>query len=333
MNRFRLCGALLLCATSALSIVSHAQETETAPDKVETAQIQLHDAPAPLVAYWLAPGQNLVPIQIQSSRENDNYSGGIADDLPRQPGNALGPRDLKLPDGIVNVISIDPQNVLMVRGTAAGIEALKKLVPTLDVPINQVEIEAQFCQMSSQTLKEFPLQFTATGEEDYAPAMALVPPTLKLGAELNKRIASNKIRVITAPRLTALDGLAANLQSTETRSLILSPLDKKTADVTEPDMLWLPGLSTVQIETGLNCTPVFHGDLIKLFARMTLNNIDVNVTANMRDGETVAIAMPAKKSDADKRTVIFLTARTVRRASDERALAAKASAKKIGVIR
>ena len=99
--------------------------------------------------------------------------------------------------------------------------------------------------------------------------------------------------------------------------MALSSRTEKTDDMPEADRQWLPGLSFVQMETGFSCTPIFHGDLIMLFTRSTLNDRNANVSANVRDGETFAVAMPADKSDAANRTVIFITARILRRAGDE----------------
>lgn len=318
-------AALALCGAT-----SHAQP---APDEtpavnvasaVETVDIRLNNAPVDLVAYWLDPARQKMPTQLEFSRRNaigTYYTG----DLPRQPGNGNGPRDLKLPVGIESIVAIDPTNILKVRGTAAGIEELKKLVVELDVPLRQVEVEAQFCSMSPQTLKALPLKFVMSNG---APSVALVPPTVSLSAELNKLIADNKVRIITAPRVTAIDGLTAQLTSTESIELALSPQAKKSANALEASKQWTPDTSVFLVETGLNCTPVLQGDLIKLFARATLNNRSVNGNTTLRDGETIAIAMPADKSDAAKtRTVIFLTARIIRGAGDE------TGAAKLGMLR
>ena len=338
MNRIPLSRALILGAALAVAAhSSHAQPVmgETpdanAANAIQTVDVKLRNVPVELVAYWLDSTRQRVPSQIQHSRSNSfPFLRQELDALPRQPGNGNGPKDLKLPVGIETLIAVAPQNVLRVRGTAAGIEELKKLLVELDVPINQVEVEAQFCQMSPQTLKALPLKFAKNEDTSYAPSVALVPPTIRLSAELNRLIADNKVRVITAPRVTVTDGLSAQIYSTETRPMMLSPDIKKWADTTESEKQWLPGISSVQMQTGFNCTPIFHGDVIKLFMRPTLNDRSANVSANLRDGETLAIVMPTDESDMINRTVIFVTARIVRRAGD--APAPQAGAIKLGMI-
>ena len=233
------------------------------------------------------------------------------------PATAMAPQNLKLPAGIESVVSVDPQNVLLVRGTPNGISELRELVAKIDLPLRQVEVEAQFLQMSPQTLKTLPLKFAKNKDAFYVPSVALVPPKLRLSGELNQLIAANKVRIVTAPRVTAIDGLTAQLTSQETRSVMLSPAVEKFAEMSRDESQWLPGISTVQLETGLNCTPILHGDSIKLFTRCTLNDHSANVSANLRDGETIAIVMPYDKSDLTDRTVILVTARIVPRAGDE----------------
>lgn len=113
----------------------------------------------------------------------------------------------------------------------------------------------------------------------------------------------------------------------------MPPHAKEPADMSKDEWQWLPGASFVQMETGFNCTPIFHGDVIKLFMRSTLNDHNANVSANLRDGETVAIVMPFDKSDVAKRTVIFVTARVIHRAGDEIARVPEAGAPKLGMLR
>lgn len=334
MNKIQLFRATTLCAALALTAnSSHAQPAAAVAAAIETVEIKLISAPASLVAYWLDPMHLPAPRPIQQSRLNRLPQMQELDELPRQAGNGNGPRDLKLPAGIESLVAIDPQNVLRIQGTAAGVEELKKLLVELDVPINQIEIEAIFSQMSPEVLKTLPLKFVTSKGAPVAPSLALVPPTVNFTMELNRRIADNKVRIITAPRVTAIDGLTAQLTSTESLGLVLSTLTEKPTDLSEAEKQWLPGFSALQIETGLNCTPILRGDLIKLFTRATLNNRSANVNTTLRDGETIAIAMPAEKSDTANRTVIFLSVRLVRRAGDETARAPEAGATKLGMIR
>lgn len=338
MNQLQLSRAAILGAALALcGTTSHAQlapnETpliDAAPG-IKTVDIKLRNAPVSFVAYWLDPLRQTVPLQLQQSRRSSGYSLRNTADLPRQPGNGNGPRDLKMPAGIESILAVAPQNVLRIRGAASAIEELKKLLVELDVPLRQIEVEAQFCELSQRALKELPLEFVSNEHTPYAASVSLVPPTII--ADLNRLIAANEVRVITAPRITAIDGLTAQIMTTESIPMVMAPQIGKLKDQLDVRKQWAPGISFVEVETGLTCTPVLQGDLIKLFTRSTLNDRSVNVNATLRDGETIAIAMPADKSDAASRTVIFLTARIVRRAGDEIARAPESGTTKLGMIR
>ena len=151
--------------------VSHAQPTKpaastTVADAPLRAAIKVSNVDSDIMAYWLDPAHQPVPIQLTISARNGDLHSGIVDGLPRQPGNALGPLDLKLPAGIDQVVSLDPQNVLLVRGTKAGIDELRQLVARSDVPIKQTEVEVQLVELSPAELKELALPFRWTRGAD-----------------------------------------------------------------------------------------------------------------------------------------------------------------------
>ena len=118
MNRVPILGALLLGAAFVPASTSHAQ---AAADKtpvgieiepIETAQILVKNVDSNLMAYWFDPLHQPPPIPLQMSQRNAGmlFRSGIG--IKPQPGNGNGPSDLRLPAGIQNFASIDPQNVL-----------------------------------------------------------------------------------------------------------------------------------------------------------------------------------------------------------------------------
>lgn len=179
MNRLHISGALLLGAAFALPGISHAQPElvevplaplrnviQIGPDS-QTAQILLRNTPSALMAYWLDPSHQPRPIQLKLSEANAGVWAFNRDELPRQPGNGNGPRDLKLPPDVEIMGSVGPQNILLIKGTTAGIQALQKLVTEIDVRLGQIEIEAQLIEIAPAKLASLPLVFrdTAEGEE------------------------------------------------------------------------------------------------------------------------------------------------------------------------
>ena len=186
MNSLRLSGTLFLGAAFALTGSSHAQtaplEQQATPEK--PALIKVRNVPSNLMAYWLDPAHQPLPIEIQSSitnrgqtpqlQQHDFPTGDapdvsvapIARPLKLRPGNGYGPLNLKLPEGIKTLASVDPQNVIFVRGTAAGIEQLRALVAQLDVPLSQVEIEVQFYQLARADLSALSPSFVTDKDGD-----------------------------------------------------------------------------------------------------------------------------------------------------------------------
>ncbi len=304
--------------------------------------IPLRNLPSNLMAYWLDPLHQQMPMLLQSSLNNEFSRGGLVNDLPRQAGNGKRPLDLKLPAGVSSVVSIDPQNVLLVKGTDAGIEELRKLVALHDAPVNQTEIEAKFVDMPLADLNalKLPLRWTISDAPDTSwPAVGLAPDDME--KQLNALITDGRTRIITAPRMTVVDGLNGQLFSRETRSIEL----QKTNDVkTARDAMlalegeWREGLTLVSDETGLRATAVTKGDLIAMDLQAEILGQVTQFSSVVRNGQTLAVLLPQNGDDAPRRRltplgdvslapqqdvtknqtvrVVFVTARSIKRAGD-----------------
>ena len=367
MNRLKISGALLFGAALSLPGISHAQTT---PAKViegktftmddveiiENAQIHVSNVASNLMAYWLDPMHQPMPISIQMSEKNAGvlYRTGIA--VAAQPGNGKGPDNLKLPDGIQGLVSVDPQNVLRIRGTKAGIETLQKLVKDMDVPLNEVDIEAQIWEMSPDTFKSLPLVFrSALNSEDAkknirptgdtagdkadntplnadflwrvalaAPASDIAPTTQILEASLQNKSA----HLLTAPRVTVIDGLVATVQLNESRALIFdaaksaAPQAKpKTKEMASPaddvnKETFPEGLAFVNGQTGLTVGPLLHGDALSLNFNITLDSSVTQAATTLRDGQTLAVRLPYANPATGWPRVALIKAHIINHAGD-----------------
>ena len=261
MNRLPILGALILGAAFSLPGISHAQATagetptEIEIEPLETAQIVVSNVASNLMAYWFDPLHQPTPIPLQMSQQNAGilFSRGIG--IKPQPGNGNGPSGLKLPAGVRSFASIDPQNILWVRGTKTAIEALQKQVKEIDVPLKQVEFEVQIWEMSPATLTSLPLVFRDTStpadakkssrqtddkkderspfNPDFLSRIALAAPMSDI-APTTKILASglkNKsAALIATPRVSVIDGLVATTQSTESRALLLADKTNEKTD-------------------------------------------------------------------------------------------------------
>ena len=360
MNQHHILRAVSLGAALALSgATSHAQpakgETPTtnpAP-ALENATIKVKYMPSNIMAYWLDPMHQPQPNQLRSSARNAGTWADLSQQMTRQPGNGNGPRDLKLPPEVEIVASVDPQNALLVKGTQAGLEALRKLVQEIDVPLKQVEVEAQIWEIAPAKLKSLSLVFrdTANDEEktsqqgadktadplnnigagDYFARTAFAAPTSNIAPilqELTAGLADGSARVITAPSVIAIDGLVASLTSVEARALALDETPQSEVETTNgkekkrldssnrADNNWNMGLTFLQSQTGFTAAPVLHGDRINLSFQLILNNNVTSASTIMRDGQTLAIRLPNANPTTGWTRVALITPRIIRHVGD-----------------
>ena len=332
-------GAALALA----SAVTYAQPV--APEQanaVELARIPLRNAPSAVVAYWLNPAHQRVPILIEIGMSRGNFMGGIVDDLPRQPGNALGPPDLKLPDGIDEIISVDPQNVLLVKGTKEGRAALVELIKRIDVELKQTEVEVLLIELAPDELQELALPFRWTGhdhDDKSWPAVAEVSQATeeqldKLralatayadagedGAAIPTTADGNPVffNVLNAPRVTALDGITAVLISTENRGVDLSAKPKVPIETDEdqtprsPMNVWQAGVTRVQSSTGIRVKCASKDDLIAMDLQVILNGETSQMSAIVRDGQKLAMLLPTRNPENGAVRVAIVAPRLIKR--------------------
>ena len=281
--------------------------------------------------------------------------------------NGGGGGNFNLPDGIEQVVSVDPQNVLLVAyedGNDEAVRQLEDLITVLDQPLRQVEIEAQFVELQSQDARAFGIDFsTSRGNFDAATtgfASAPVQGAFQIGfvrntftARLNALVADNRAKIITAPRVTAINNLTANLTSTERRTLILTSVAQNIGGGQQAAQQLL----FIDTQTGLTVTPTINGDdTITVLMRPqvstqdgtsglgTITRRELTTIANVRDGDTIALGglrvvrntaqnyrvplladipligrlfQSRTITENESELIIFLTARIIRRAGSD----------------
>lgn len=287
---------------------------------------------------------------------NNNFGGG---------NNGGGGGAFDLPGDIEQLVSIDPQNVLLVAGgTDEDLRRLQEIVDILDQPLRQVEIEAQFVDLQTNDARAFGIDFsTSRGNFDASTtgyASAPVPGALAIGfvrgnfqARLNALIANNRAKLITAPRVTAINNLTALLQSTERRPLILTSVSQNIGGQQAQQQQLLFINTTV----GLTVTPTINNDdTITVFMQPEvstqggttgLGNVTqrrIQTVANVKDGDTIVLGglkrLTAERqnykvpllgdipllgglfrsrtvTETESELIVFLTARIIRRAGDD----------------
>lgn len=174
-----------------------------------------------------------------NNNQNNNQNGG--------GGLGFGGGVLQLPEGIDQLVAIDSQNVLLVYGTTEAIAQLQTIIDYLDRPIRQVEIEAQFIDVSVNESRAFGIQFSnrnsgptdtngdgVIDDDDVQSGSgggigAGVPGANQLTisyrqyqAQLNFLSQKGNSRIINSPRVTTMNNLSANLQSSQITPILLT---------------------------------------------------------------------------------------------------------------
>ena len=320
-------------------------------------------------------GSSQIRPQVRANSQfNGNQRGGNGNGNQRggnNGGNNNGNRggggggNFDLPGDIQQIVSVDPQNVLLVAGGSdEDIRRLQELIDVLDQPLRQVEIEAQFVELSTADARTFGIDYsTSRGNFDFstinsAPAVNVGGITLgfvrgNFQARLNALISNNRAKVITAPRVTAINNLTATLVSRERRPLILTSVSQNIGGQQAQQQQLLFITST----TGLTVTPTINGDdTVTVLMQPQVQSQggttglgnqserSLETVANVRDGDTIALGglkvvnnqanytkipllgdipfigglfRTKVVAEAQSELIIFLTARIVRRAGDD----------------
>ncbi len=150
-------------------------------------------------------------------------------------GGANGNGVFQLPTGVDRIIAVDPQNALLVQGTAEGLANLRTIIGFLDRPLRQVEIEAQFVSITTNATAAFGIDFTTARGNFNSNSFGLQPPVggtvggIQVGfvrgnfqASLAALQAANRAKILTAPRVTAINNLTATLSQTLSQPIQLT---------------------------------------------------------------------------------------------------------------
>ncbi len=272
------------------------------------------------MAFWLDPAHQPMPIELQFGRavsplDSAMFERDALGKPVRLPGNGNGPLDLQLPPGITRVVPLYPQNALQVTGTPSGLSALEKLLPTLDVPLVQYEIEARFLELDRAALSETGLKFEPMAEENADVFGSVTALPLNFGARINQLVEAKRARLLTAPRVTLIDGLGAELKQTLSTSVawnetsIPHPVDATTNKQTPQRIAY------VQSSVGLRTSATRRADgLIALAIEPRLGTRILSVRATVREDQPFAIQM-SPSTDA-RQIIVIVTPHRVRRAGE-----------------
>ena len=132
----------------------------------------------------------------------------ILDAKPREANDkSFQAERVGLPEGVDDLIAVDSLNTLLARGTSEGIERLRGIVALLDKPIPQIEIQFQLVSLSPEGCIALNGREVQIGEREFVRTGPRVP--------IEQLLADGRAKVISAPRVTTFNNLAATIGETK----------------------------------------------------------------------------------------------------------------------
>ncbi len=166
-----------------------------------------------------------------TGRPGGGYSSGYGGGTPGLPGGGrpgggtsntgtgTSGDDTLMPEGVRTVIPYPLDNSIIVRGTEDGISEFKELVYLLDVPPKQVQIKAEFIEVSTNDIKRLGIDWSLerlneTITTDFNPqGLVLVGVrTGNLAASLRAELTKNSGNIINSPIISTINNEAAEIQ-------------------------------------------------------------------------------------------------------------------------
>lgn len=223
----------------------------------------------------------------------------------------------QLPQGVDRIVAVDPQNALLVFGTPEGVAQLRDTISFLDRPLRQVEIESQFVTVTTNEAANFGIDFTTArgnfnantaGFQSGSPSANT--PGIQVGvvrgnfqASLSALQSASRGKVISAPRVTAINNLTASISQVTTTPIAIPVTNVVT---TGNNAVAQQGVNIFLLSTSvsLEVTPTINNDdtiTVRLFPVVTTQGnpgptgigtfifSNVDTIANVRDGETIAL--------------------------------------------
>jgi len=284
---------------------------------------------SPQTPAWAQPGSGYLPFNpyTQSSRQTGGNTGGGNSGGGGGAGGGSGSSNqdvpasaaatVALPQGVDNIIAIDAQNVLLGRGTDEGLDRIREIISVLDRPIPQVEIETRFVQIQDQNSNLFGISFTRIPNQatttngtivagDPNAGISISYTSGQITANLNAAITAGRVKVVSAPRVTTFNNLTAqvvsiNTVTTQITDTILVP-NGVNGSIAVPRTTFFSQVSGVV----LTVIPTVNRDgtitmslqplvltpspaSVKGSLFNDISSQEINTSANIKDGDTLAI--------------------------------------------
>jgi len=343
-------------------------------DEKQWRSLRIQNVAPRVMAWWLDPTHNVEPAEYSSGKMTvpqfaNPYQAATKPEPDGRSKGADGTGAFGLPEGVEQIVAVDPQNAILVYGTEAGLRQVETIVKYLDKPIAQVEIEAQFVEVDPADMVTLGIDWNGaqngpfpTGITGLAPAPG--PGAFGIGyvrgnlqAALKQMVAGGKAKVISAPRVTAMNNFPASVYTSTAVPVVVGLKDaegnfRELINGASPPA----GAQQFYLTTnfGFTVTPTINNDgtvtvvmqpasVVQLSRgndkehSLPLATQTVQTIANIKDGDTIALGglstrmmkvenLLVKENDdatieRGGNLIILVTARVVRRAEESKASA------------
>lgn len=196
-----------------------------------------------------------------------------------------------------DTISVDRRlNAIIVSGTAARVQRIKKLIATLDVPLRGVLFETQVIELSETAAKNIGIDFTngagqlATGSLTVK-SLQLAQGELNFQAAIYAQIAKGNGKILATPKIMALNGSSASILTGDALPITTSVVFGTTNAIQQQ-------VQYVNVGVNLQILPRVSEDIVTshIFAEVSsvtgftqaglpqISERQANTTAVVRDG-------------------------------------------------
>ena len=171
-------------------------------------EIKIRNVAVSAMAHWIDP-QNTP----KSFVDKASFSSWVASGYDEKEAPRLRPViDITLPEGVYLTQYSNEKNSVTIAGSQEGVQRAENLIRQIDQPLEQVEVNAQLFLIDNATLQAAHLPFMPEGKTLAGRPMQQAKVEEKTATFLrNKWQGDKNIKIVTAPRVVAIDGLAARL--------------------------------------------------------------------------------------------------------------------------
>ncbi|MCE5322634.1 secretin and TonB N-terminal domain-containing protein [bacterium] len=167
-----------------------------------------------------------------------------------------------MPDGIDDVKPFDLDNSIIVKGTEDGIEDFKRIVRMLDVPPKQVQIKAEFIEVTTTDIKKFGIDWSLerineSFNTSFNPEGNVVIgfTSGNLTAQLKAQLTSEVGRIINSPIISTINNQTGYIQISD-----VIPYWQSVTVVSDSTTNTSYSVNYIEIQSILAVLPRVNGD-------------------------------------------------------------------------